>query len=103
MSLYGFTNHVFADESLAVSAAAIGFTPSYFQQAISQYGRVVKQVFVTIDTNAIRFRCDGINPTDAEGHYMAAGDSIVLSGTQALNFKAIRVTNDAYARVSYEL
>lgn len=70
-------------ESLTVSTAALGVTAS--KLLINQEGgfrkRAVK-AFITVESQPVRFRIDGTDPTAAVGHPLAAGDSISIEGEQ---------------------
>ena len=58
---------------------------------------------LTLESAAIRYRLDGVDPTTSEGHVMASGDAPVLVGINALrNFKAIKDTGvDGTLKVTY--
>lgn len=80
-------------ESITVSNTAIGVTAAKIPNH--------NYAFVTVETDQIRFRVDGTDPTASEGHLFEAGDTFELMGGRAIiNFKAIRVTTDATLRVS---
>ena len=49
--------------------------------------------FLSLDTAAVRWRVDGIDPTDSVGHVMASGASLELYGHETIaRFKVIRDT-----------
>lgn len=57
---------------------------------------------ITVEDNPIRVRWDGTAPTTSEGHYMQAGDSMVLDFTADIyHFKAIATGGDAKIRITY--
>ena len=90
---------VFAYEAITVSNTAIGFTTATY--APDTYG-VAHKAFITVETDSIRWTCDGTTPTSAVGHLAAAGDIIEIEGiANVAAFKAIRVTTDASIKVSY--
>jgi len=64
-----------------------------------------KRAFITVETDAVRWRADGTAPTATEGHVIAAADSISFTGgnyRQLLeNIQFIRVTTDATVKVTY--
>lgn len=67
-------------------------------------GMSAQAALVTLEGGDIRFRIDGTGPpTTIHGHLMTNGDSLVLTGTQALNqFRAIRAGDtDGTLRVTY--
>jgi hypothetical protein len=58
---------------------------------------------LSLETADIRFRLDGGQPSGTDGHYLTSGDSLVLTGTQALKqFQAIRAgSTNGTLRVTY--
>lgn len=49
--------------------------------------------FLSLETAAVRWRVDGIAPTDSTGHVMASGSSLELYGHETISrFKVIRDT-----------
>ena len=88
----------YAFESITVSSTAIGFTTATAFPA----GQAPLMAVVTTETNPIRFRADGSNPTAAEGHLVAASSTIEVCGKAAMtNFKMIRTSADATAKVTF--
>jgi len=76
-------------ETITVGSTAVGFTSSKITNC--------KVAFCTLDPDggAIRYWIDGSTPTATSGHYVAAGDSFTIVGTNNIrNFKAIRVGAD---------
>lgn len=55
-------------------------------------GMSAQLALVSLEGGDIRFRLDGLgSPTPSSGHLLTDGDTLVLTGTQALNqFRAIR-------------
>ena len=88
--------NIIAYSTLAVSNTAVG-APSLPSKA--------KRMFITSETDAIRWRADGTNPSATEGHILAKDDSISFTGAnyrQLLEaIKFIRVTTDATLKVTY--
>lgn len=79
-----------AYEAITVSNTAIGFTSVAYNYAL-----------VTVETDSIRFRVDGTDPTSSEGHKLDPGDTVeLLGGNAILYFRAIRTSSDATIRVS---
>jgi hypothetical protein len=82
-------------ESITVSTVSIGCTASKLlvQTVLSgtSEGRAyidnkrVDEALFTVETNPVRFRLDGTDPTAAEGHLLQAGDSIVVTGYSNLS------------------
>lgn len=86
-------------EIITVGIAAVGFTAAKLNPA--NQGRTEK-VFVSVETDSIRWWADGSTPTSSEGHLFTAGQSFEISGAETLkNFQAIRVTNDAKLMASF--
>jgi hypothetical protein len=90
----------FAFEEITVSTAAIGFTAATFKpsgQTPAAYA------YVTVETNGIRWRTDGSDPTSSVGHALAAGGTLELAGkTELTNFRAIRSGGaDAALKVTF--
>ena len=64
---------------------------------------VARAALISLEDGDVRFRIDGGPPSATSGHYLTSGDTLVLSGTQALKqFQAIR-TGEASGtlRVTY--
>jgi hypothetical protein len=86
--------------TMTVSNVAVGLdsaSPALINGTMS--GHVVRRMIISVNTNSIRWRADGDNPTDTVGHLIEAGGFLSLTGAnyksmiQAIKF--IRVTNDA--------
>lgn len=64
-----------------------------------------KRVYITSETDAVRWRADGTDPTAAVGHVLAKDDSISFTGANYRslleNIRFIRVTNDASLKITY--
>ena len=84
-----------AFESLTVSTTALAFT-----EALTDGADVV---FVTVESQAVRYRLDGQNPTASVGHVLSDGDILDLAGSWEIDkFRVIRRDGvDATLRVSY--
>ena len=82
-----------AYEAVTVSSTAIGITKAL--RIDHNYA------FITLETDEVRYRVDGTDPTASEGHKLSPGDTLTLEGGNAIrNFRAIRVTSDATIRIS---
>ena len=79
-------------EVVTVGTAVIGLSLSKIKPASGPYARMsARAAMISSENGDLRFRIDGGQPTANEGHYLVDGDTLVLSGTQALQqFKAIR-------------
>jgi hypothetical protein len=62
-----------------------------------------RAALISLEDGDVRFRIDGGAPSATSGHYFTSGDTLVLSGTQALKqFQAIRAGDiNATLRVTY--
>lgn len=90
---------VLSFETITVSSTAIGATAATaFPTAADS---AIYAVFTT-ETNSLRWRADGIAPTAAVGHLVAASSTIEVCGTVTLKrFLMIRTTSDATVSVTY--
>jgi hypothetical protein len=62
------------------------------------------EVLVIVETNDIRYRTDGTDPTSTTGMPMSAGQNIVLvKWADISRFKAIAVSATAYLSVEYKV
>ena len=78
-------------ESIAVTATVIGLTTAKLSPNSAPPPTAA---LLTLETAAIRFRMDGVEPTTSEGHLMSSGDQLTLSSIDQLRkFRAIRDTN----------
>lgn len=93
----------FAYESITVSTSAVGLTASKIVPTSGPL-RPAFEAFLTLEpTNGIRYRLDGTDPTDTEGHPLAGGGTVTITGTNNLkNFRMIRSGGaDATVKVTY--
>lgn len=83
---------VLSHEALAVSSTAVSLVN----------GDAASYALVTVDSNTIRFRIDGVDPTASTGHALAAGGTLeLIDREQVRRFRAIRESADATLRVTY--
>ncbi len=83
-------------EAITVDAAVHALTPARYDDA--------QGALITVEDDAIRFRIDGTDPTAAEGHYVDAGEIVVLTSIEDLQrFRVTRVTTDAIIRITYQV
>jgi len=82
-------------ESITVSSTALPLTEARVENA--------SEVFITVESQAVRYRIDGQVPTASIGHVMEAGANLTLSGFWELDkFRVIRRdATDATLRVTY--
>lgn len=93
----------YAFETVTVSSTAIGITSTLVTKPSTTEGqsRTAEFALVTVETDSIRYRTDGTNPTAAVGHLLVAGDVLQLDNFDDIRrFRAIRVTTDATIQVS---
>ena len=89
-----------AYDSLTVSNLAKRLTLTKIRGSTTQPR--AEGVLITVEGDQIRWRDDGTDPTDTEGHLANPGSTIELDGRNRVEkFRAIRVTTDATLRVSY--
>jgi len=82
-------------ESITVSSSVVSLNSSYAAGADT--------VLITSESNAIRYRVDGLDPSASVGHTMVAGGGVELEGFWEISqFRAIRRdASDATLRVTY--
>jgi len=61
--------------TLSVAASIVGLADS--SPALPD---AAKRVYISIETDAVRWRADGTDPATDEGHVLAADDSISFTG-----------------------
>ncbi len=91
-------------EVVTVGAAVTGLSSDKINPLTGPYARMsARAALVSLESGDLRFRIDGGQPTAANGHYLVSGDTLVVTGTQALQqFQAIRaVDTDGILRVTY--
>ena len=87
------------DEQIAVSSTAIGFTAAKI--APSGGPQAVYAIF-SVETNAIRYRDNGLAPTASVGLPMASGSNWTVCGVTTISRALfIRQSADATVSVSY--
>lgn len=90
-------------EQVTVGAAAVGLTASQIKPASGIFnGKHAFSVTISVETDQVRFRVDGTDPTSTVGDLLNSGDRLTINGTKNIqNFKAIRVTTNAQLNVTY--
>lgn len=90
----------FAYETITVSDSAVGFTAGT-RQPTSALG--AQAALVTVETQPIRIRMDGTDPTATVGHLLQDTDALVITGpNNVIKFRAIRDGgSDATILVTY--
>ncbi len=91
-------------EVLTVGAAVTGLSPSKINPDTGSYARMTaRAAMISPESADLRFRIDGGQPTASDGYYLVSGDTLLISGTQALQqFQAIGAGEaSATLRVTY--
>lgn len=86
-----------AFETITVSSTAIGLTSSLLVvPELNGLKKRAVRVFFTVESNSIRLRFDGSDPTASVGHLLIDGDHYTIEGEQNLEkLRFIRVGSDA--------
>lgn len=92
-------------EAITVSSTAVGLTATKVTPSAAAntpaHGKAF-EVFISVETNAIRYRIDGTDPTASEGHPVAAGASVTITGYDNIRrLKMIRQSADAAVKVTF--
>lgn len=89
------------DEAITVNTA-VGFTAAkILPTAGIAANRYADAVFLSVETDAIRFRFSGV-PTASVGHLLSVGDSMLIEGADSVStFQMIKVTNNASVYATY--
>jgi len=86
--------------TLAVAASVVALT-----DASPTLPATAKRMYITAETDAVRWRADGEDPTTSEGHVLAVNDSISFTGAnyrQLLEkIRFIKQTNTAALKITY--
>jgi hypothetical protein len=79
-------------EEVTVGVSAVGFSSTKIMPITGPYARMsARAILVSSENGDIRFRIDGGLPSTSSGHYFTNGDTLVLTGTQAIQqFQGIR-------------
>ncbi len=91
-------------EEVTVGVSAVGFSSTKIMPTTGPYARMsARAVLVSSENGDIRFRIDGGLPSTSLGHYFTNGDTLVITGTQAIQqFRGIRCGDtDGGLRVTY--
>ena len=91
-------------EEVTVGVSAVGFSSAKITPTTGPYARMsARAVLVTSENGDIRFRIDSGLPTASLGHYFTDGDTVVITGTQAIQqFRGIRCGDtNGVLRVTY--
>ena len=91
-------------EEITVGVTVAGFSTAKIMPTTGAYARLAaRAALVSSENGDLRFRIDGGQPTVSSGHYFTSGDTLVLTGTQAIQqFRAIRTGDtDGGLKITY--
>jgi hypothetical protein len=91
-------------EELTVGDSAVALSSEKILPTEGPYARLsARAALISSENGDIRFRIDEGLPSVSIGHYLTSGDTLVLTGTQAIQqMRAIRSGDtDAVLRVTY--
>ncbi len=91
-------------EDITAGNSAVGCSGTKITPVTGPYARLsARAALVSSENGDLRFRIDGGLPSLSIGHYLTSGDTLVLTGTQAIQqFRAIRAGDtDGLLRVTY--
>lgn len=107
-------SYAYAFETLTISTAAVGCTAATIKviaagtgapgdHAALTYTREACEAFVTCESQAVRYRWDGTDPTSSVGHILNPGDTLTIEGYDNIKaFRAIRKdAADSTLQVTY--
>lgn len=80
-------------EVITVATVGVGLSAAKIKPTTGPYARMsARAALLSSEGGDVRFRIDGNQPTADNGHYLTSGDTLVLTGTQALQqLRVIRV------------
>ena len=91
-------------EDVTVGGSAVGLSSTKISPVTGSYARLsARAALMSSENGDIRFRIDSGLPTTSSGHYFTSGDTLVLTGTQAIQqFRGIRCGDtNGVLRVTY--
>jgi hypothetical protein len=88
-------------EEIVVDVGVVGLNPAIFQPAI---GDPAAKAFITAEGGAMRYRIDGLDPTDTSGHPLLDSDFLELKSIYLIRkFRVIKQSATAgKLTVTYE-
>lgn len=100
MDISGPIGYAFDQEAVSTSAVALVDFDGFTQAQIDVAGRIR----LTVETQSVRYRYDGGNPTGSAGHLLAAGDVLILdSNNNIQNLRLIATgAGDSTVNVTLE-
>lgn len=92
----------FLYESISAGTSTAQTGTSTLSAAVYDSYRSIKALYA-VETNNVRYRCDGSAPTTTEGILLYVGDVLTIEGIKDVrNFKVIGTTGTATIKVQYE-
>lgn len=77
-------------EEITVDLAVVSLNPSIYNPAS---GDPAAKAFITAEGGAMRYRLDGVDPTDTTGHLLLDSDFLELKSIYLINkFRAIKTS-----------
>ncbi len=88
-------------EEIAVDLAVVGLNPVIYNPAA---GDPASKAFITAEAGPMRYRLDGVDPTDITGHLLLDSDFLELKSIYLISkFRAIKTSvTPGKLSVSYE-
>lgn len=89
-------------DTQTISTVALGITAAKLKinETGGRFKRAVK-AFISVETNSIRVRWDGTDPTASVGHLLTAGSSLTIIGEgNVTKIKMIRASADAAVMIT---
>lgn len=87
-------------QTISTTALPITATKVTIPQA-GGFRKRAQKAFVTVETNSIRVRWDGTDPTASVGHLLTSGSSITIIGEDNVQrFRMIRASADATVMIT---
>lgn len=91
-----------AFEKRTISSSAVGITSTLLN--VNESGGFHKRAakaFITVETQSIRLRWDGSDPTTTDGHLLTNGSSITIIGeNNVLRLRMIAAAADGTAQIT---
>lgn len=91
-------------EVVTVAAQTAGLAAGKIRPQTGPYAKMsARAALLSLESGDVRFRLDGGQPAADNGHLLVSGDTLVLTGTQALDkFLAVRTgATSGTLRVTY--
>lgn len=81
--------YAYAKQTVSSTALPLASFTGFAAVAVTDASRLT----LSVETNSVRYRYDGGAPTASEGHLLAAGDTLVMTGQHNIQqLQVIRAT-----------